>query len=170
MQEPVCYENYPVSIVIASNLLSLLMYVIGVYLVYQLWQVLVIPYLLFILLLEYRLLSKHCVDCYYYGKTCAFGKGKLSGKIFPKGSPERFCSMKVTWKDILPDFLVFLIPVIAGIVILPGTFSVVILALVIILLVLGFAGNALVRGRLACRYCKQKETGCPALAMFEKKA
>jgi hypothetical protein len=49
------------------------------------------------------------------------------------------------------------------------SFRVLVLALVIALLVLGFAGNALVRGRMACRFCKQREIGCPAVQLFEKK-
>jgi hypothetical protein len=32
----------------------------------------VIGYLLFILLLEFRALGRHCDDCYCYGKPCAF--------------------------------------------------------------------------------------------------
>jgi hypothetical protein len=58
---------------------------------------------------------------------------------------------------------------VAGIVLLLISFRVLVLTLVIALLVLGFAGNALVRGQLACRFCRQREIGCPAVQMFEKK-
>jgi hypothetical protein len=169
MSEPVCFDQYPARIVITANLLALLMYVIGAFLLYNLWPVLVIPYILFILLLEYRLLRWHCVDCWYYGKRCAFGKGWLSARLFPKGRTENFCGKKITGKDVVPDFLAFLIPVVAGLMLLLISFRVLVLALVIALLVLGFAGNALVRGRMACRFCKQREIGCPAVQLFEKK-
>jgi hypothetical protein len=43
-----------------------------------------------------------------------------------------------------------------------------ILILILALLLLGFMGNALVRGQLACRYCKQREIGCPATQLFTK--
>ena len=39
----------------------------------------------------------------------------------------------------------------------------------IALLLLGFLGNALVRGHLACRYCRQREIGCPAERLFDKR-
>ena len=39
----------------------------------------------------------------------------------------------------------------------------------IVLLLLGFFGNAIVRGKLACNYCKQKEIGFPAEQLFERK-
>jgi hypothetical protein len=34
---------------------------------------------------------------------------------------------------------------------------------------LTFIGNGLVRGSLACKYCKQREIGCPAEQLFNKK-
>jgi hypothetical protein len=110
-----------------------------------------------------------CVNCYYYGKICAFGKGKLSSIFYPKGQPEQFRQKKITWRDIVPDFLVFMIPVLAGILLLIQEFTWIILILIIALFLLGFLGNALVRGQLACRYCKQREIGCPAEQLFDKK-
>jgi hypothetical protein len=70
--------------------------------------------------------------------------------------------------DILPDFLVFIVPVIAGVLLLVQEFSWIILSLIIVLVFLGFFGNALVRGQLACRHCKQREAGCPAEQLFNK--
>ena len=169
MQEPGCYENYPTLIVIVSNLLSFLIYVIGAFILYPYSFIWVICYVLFILLLEFHVLSRHCVDCYYYGKTCAFGKGRLSSLLFHRGQPERFNQLKITWKDIVPDFLVFIVPVLAGIILLIQGFSLTILILIIALIILGFYGNAFVRGQLACRYCKQRAIGCPAAQLFDKK-
>lgn len=169
MQESCCREEYPASIVVVSNLLSFLIWGIGAYILSRFSIIVVIAYLLGILVLELRLLGRHCVDCYYYKKTCAFGKGRLSALFFPRGDPERFLRMQITGKDIVPDFLVFLIPVLAGVLLLIQAFSWGILFLVIALVILGFAGNALVRGNLACRYCKQREIGCPAEKLFDEK-
>lgn len=167
MQDAGCHENYPARVVIISNLVSLLIYGIGAYILYRFSVVLVIAYVLFILLLEFRLLGGHCRDCYYYGKTCAFGKGRLSRIFFTRGRPEVFNQKKITWKDIVPDFLIFMVPLLAGILLLIQGFTWVILALVIALFLLGFPGNALVRGQLACRYCRQREIGCPAEQLFD---
>jgi hypothetical protein len=169
MQDPETYEQYPAGTVILSNLLSLGIYVAGAIILYQLGIIWVIIYLIFISWLELRLIGGHCTDCYYYGKACAFGKGWLSGKCFRKGSPEKFIHMTITWKDLVPEFLVMLIPVIAGIYLLVMEFRWLILLLMIVLLVLGFFGNAFVRGQLACKYCRQRATGCPALTLFDKK-
>jgi hypothetical protein len=168
MQETGGKEQYPLPIVIGSNLLSLLIYIIGAFILSRFGILWVAVYVIFILLLEFRLLRGHCVDCYYYGRTCAFGKGRLSALFFPKGSPEKFSRMQLTWKDVVPDFLAFVIPLLAGILLLVQAFSWTILIAVIALFLLGFPGNALVRGQLACRYCRQREIGCPAEQLFGK--
>jgi hypothetical protein len=144
------------------------MYLIGAVILYQTGIIWLVLYVLFILLLELRLVKEHCVDCYYYGKTCAFGKGRLSCMFFPKGTPEHFSRRQITSKDLIPDFLVFFIPLVIGLALLITGFSWILLFLVIALFILGFAGNAVVRGQIACRYCKQKEIGCPAQRLFER--
>ncbi|MBN2735205.1 MAG: hypothetical protein JXQ82_10195 [Methanomicrobiaceae archaeon] len=169
MEEELCYENYPVRIVFLSNLLTLLIYAAGASLMYMAGFIWAILYILFIAVLEFRLLSRHCVDCYYYGKTCAFGKGRLGAIIFTKGDPKRFIQRKISGKDMIPDLLVIIIPVIAGIALLIFDFNWFIPVLIIILMILGSFGNGFVRGNLACRYCRQRKTGCPALEIFEKK-
>ncbi|MDD1680884.1 MAG: hypothetical protein LUQ35_04680 [Methanoregula sp.] len=168
MQETGCREQYPLTTVLVSNLLSVLLYGTGISILFQAGLLFVIGYVAFILILETRLIGWHCVDCYYYGKTCAFGKGRLSSLFFRKGSPEKFPMMTLTWKDMVPDFLVFIIPVLAGILLLVREFSWTILVLIIALFLLGFMGNAFVRTQLACRYCRQKEIGCPAAELFNQ--
>jgi hypothetical protein len=56
-----------------------------------------------------------------------------------------------------------------GIVLLIRTFNLLLLVLVILLFLLAFIGNGLIRSSLACKYCKQKEIGCPAEQLFSKK-
>jgi hypothetical protein len=131
------------------------------------WAVL---YLLYCGFIETRLLRRSCVNCYYYGRLCAFGKGKLSALLFKKGDPEKFAQDQIRWLDLVPDFLVSIIPLIAGIVLLATSFNWVILVLLVVLLALSSGGNAFIRGSYACKYCKQKELGCPAEKLFNKAA
>jgi hypothetical protein len=162
------YENYPCWIRTISNLVSLSIYTIGAYIIYRLGVFWLALYLLYILWFELRLMKKSCTKCYYYGKCCAFGKGKISSWIFKKDSGA-FTDRKITWKDIVPDFLVALVPVAVGIVLLIMNFSWLILILIILLGFLVSAGNGFVRGQLACKFCKQREIGCPAEQLFNKK-
>jgi hypothetical protein len=164
------YENFPFRIVLLSNSVGVSIYAVGVYIMAGCgiwWAAL---YLLYCGWIEIRLLRRSCVNCYYYGKLCAFGKGKLSALLFKKGDPEKFVEAHIRWLDLVPDFLVSIIPLIAGIVLLVTSFNWVILVLLVVLLALSSGGNAFIRGSYACKYCKQKELGCPAEKLFNKAA
>ena len=162
------YEKYPLWIVLLSNLVSIAIYAIGAFIIYQIGWIWLLLYVAYVLWLEIKLLRKSCVNCYYYGKVCAFGKGKLSCLFFKKGDTNKFSQGKITWKDIVPDLMVSLIPMVAGIVLLVIDFNWVLLAMVLVLLLLTSMGNGLIRGSLACKYCRQREIGCPAEQLFKR--
>jgi len=162
------YENFPIWIVLLSTILSLSTYAIGIYVLLWLGIPFAILYIIYILWLEVRLLKGSCIDCYYYGKVCAFGKGKLCALFFKKGNPKRFVARKISMIDILPDFLIFIFPIVGGVILLVANFSWIITALLVILVVLSFGGTAVIRGSFACKYCKQREIGCPAEKLFSK--
>jgi hypothetical protein len=168
METVLCYESYPWWIILLSSLVSLAIIAIGAFLIYQLGLTWMIVYLLFILLLEVRLLRGSCVSCYYHGKACAFGKGKVSSLFFKKGDHDKFNQKEIGWKDMIPDIMVALIPLVVGIVLLIRDFSWLVLVMVVLLLLLASLGNAWIRGSLACRYCRQREIGCPAEQLFRK--
>ena len=63
---------------------------------------------------------------------------------------------------------VSLIPIIVGVILLVIDFSWLILSMVLLLLFLSSVGNGLIRGSLACKYCKQREIGCPAEQLFNR--
>ncbi len=124
-------------------------------------------YIIYIIIIEIRLLKFHCPNCYYYGKICAFGKGKISSLIFKKGNPDKFICRSFTVKDLIPDMLVFAFPAITGIILLIIDFQWNILISITGLIILNFSGNAYVRGQIACKHCRQKDLGCPALDFFK---
>lgn len=162
------FENYPFQIVLLSNIVSILTYLSGLYIMYRVGRLYSIVYLAFILSLEFRLIKSHCTDCYYWGRTCGFGKGRISSLFFKQGDSANFCNNSFSWKDMIPDLLVTLIPFVTGVILLIIDFDPVILAALILILVLTTAGNNIVRGKLTCNYCKQRELGCPADRLFNK--
>ncbi len=163
-----CYENYPLKIVVLSNLLSISIYITGSFIIYQVGWIYSTLYLIYCLILEIKLLKTGCVNCYYYGKTCGFGKGRLSALFFKKGDPSKFTQKELKWKDMIPDMLVFIVPTLAGIFLLLSNFTWIILVLILVLLTLSLFGNALIRG-LTCNKCKQRDLGCPAQDLFQEK-
>jgi len=169
MEEYPCYENYPLRTVVVSNILNYSIWIIGFYILYGFGIIVSVLFLAYCLILEFRVLTKSCVNCYYYGKICFSGKGKICAALFKRGETGGFVGRKITWKDVLPDFFVSIIPIVGGIILLLTTFSWVLLILIVVILLLMTIGNSVVRGTLACRYCKQREIGCPAQKLFEKR-
>ncbi len=169
METAKTHDNFPVWIVLLSSLFSFLIYLSGFVITFSLNAIAACLYLVYILVLEFRLLGSHCVNCYYWGKTCGFGKGRLSSLFFKRGDPSKFCEKSLRWQDMIPDLLVFLIPLLIAIALMIIRFNLIILFATIVLIALTTAGNGFIRGNLTCKYCRQREIGCPAEQLFRKK-
>ncbi len=170
MQNNKAYENFPIWTPLLACVLSLSIYVLGSYIFWQLYVPLTAAYIIFCIWIEFKIMRGSCMNCYYYGKICGLGRGKLCGLLFKKGNPESFIDKEISWRDLIPDFLVLIFPLIGGIVILIRDFNWLILVLMVVLVMLCTGGNAFIRGSLTCKYCKQKELGCPAEKLFNKGA
>jgi len=161
------FENYPTRIVILAVIFSIIIYAIGAYILLQLSVWLLILYLAYGVWCESRVLRKSCVNCYYYGKRCCFGRGRLCSLLFKKGNAKNFIKKKISWLDILPDFLVAIFPIIGAIILLIINFNLTILILLIVLIILFLGGTPVIRG-YSCKHCRQREIGCPATELFNK--
>ena len=162
------YVNFPFSMVLFAVLVNVSIYALGVVILSGFGNIIAALYLLYCLGIEIHVMKMSCVDCYYYGKWCAFGRGKVAPLLFNQGDPKRFISKCISWKELLPDMLVLLIPLVGGIAILARGFSWSMAMMLVALLALSFGGNYIVRSRIACAYCKQRELGCPAEQFFGK--
>lgn len=74
----------------------------------------------------------------------------------------------MTWRDMIPDLLITLIPLVIGIILMIMRFDILILSALLVIAFLTTYGNAQIRGKLTCSNCKQRELGCPAEALFNK--
>ena len=162
------YDNFPLHIVLFCNAISLSIYTLGAFIIAPHGTAYVALYISYCLLLEIRVLVISCRNCFYYGEFCAFGKGRICSLFFKKGAPERFSAKAITWFDILPDFLVSLVPIVIGVVSLTISFSWVMLLLVVMISVMAFPVTGFIRSSIACKFCRQREIGCPALQLFSK--
>lgn len=162
------YENFPLHIVLFCNAVTLSIYTSGAFIIAPLGTAYVALYLSYCLLIETRVLAISCRNCFYYDKFCAFGKGRICSLFFKKGTPERFLAKAITWFDILPDFLVSLVPIGIGVASLFIHFSWVMLLLVVVISVMAFPVTGFIRSSIACKFCRQREIGCPALQLFAK--
>ena len=90
-------------------------------------------------------------------------------ELFKKGDPRRFCEKQVTWKNLLPQIMVTVFPLIGGAYLLWTSFEWLILGLMLVPVIIWFLGNPLVYGKLACPHCRQGRICCPANDFFGKK-
>ncbi|MBM3130137.1 MAG: hypothetical protein FJ009_16120 [Chloroflexi bacterium] len=162
------YENYPIRIVVLSGAIAFSIYAIGTFILAGFGILIAALYVLYCLGVELAILKGSCVHCYYYGKVCSFGRGKLCALFFKRGDPQNFLRRQISWKEILPDLLVALVPLLGGIALLIREFSWIVAGAMVVLVLLSFGGNALVRGSFACKFCKQRELGCPAEKLFSQ--
>ena len=92
MQENKTYENFPFWIPLLAWSLSISIYVIGSYILGVLFFPLAIGFIFYCLWIEIRILKGSCMNCYYYGKHCGIGRGKLCSVFFKKGDPINLCT------------------------------------------------------------------------------
>ena len=162
------YDDFPFSLVQVCMVVNITIYILGAYLIAPLGKIFVALYLLYCLWMEIRLLLRRCRDCYYFGRLCAFGKGKICSLFFKKGSPERFKMKKITWINLMPDLFVSLIPLIIGGFYLVQSFSWLRLSFILIFVIISFPITGFIRGSISCKFCRQKGMGCPAVQLFAK--
>lgn len=159
------YESYPLSGVFLCNLMEAVIVLLGLFILWPYGIVVPVAYLLYALVMEFRVIRKSCVNCYYYGKRCFSGKGLCSARLFKRGDPRRFAKTEITWVTILPDFMVSVVPIVLGAILLAIKFDWALLGAVAAIGILGFPAQGIIHG-WGCGHCKQRELGCPAEKLF----
>jgi hypothetical protein len=162
------FENYPAWMIASSAGLSISIYALGSAIVARLGWGFLAPYLLFLACFEVNLLARSCVHCAYYGRACFSGKGLVASWFFKRGEPSRF-AREMSWLSLVPDMLIVLFPLGVGLFLSIRRFDWILLALMAGLVIVAFPGNGLVRGKLACCHCRQRELGCPAEKLFRRR-
>jgi len=169
MEEHKTYENFPLWMPLLASLVSLSTYATGTLILAGFGIAPAALYVLYCAGLEIRIMRKSCVNCYYFGKVCGIGKGRLASVLFTKGDPDAFARDNISWTTLLPDLMVFLFPAVGAVILLVNRLAWGHAVLLAVLVLLVFGGNAAVRSSFACRYCKQRELGCPAEKLFSGK-
>ena len=169
MKDTKSYENFPLWIPFIAILVSIISYGIGAIILSEFGIIFAILYILCCIAMELIIIFRSCKNCWYYGKICGLGKGKIAPLLVKKGDMKKFADRDISMAHMIPDFLVVILPLFGGIILLVLNFSILVLFLMVVLIVLFFGGTAFVRGAFACKYCRQKDIGCPAYTIFNKK-
>lgn len=160
-------ENYPIKIVCVSAILTIISYLLGTLVWYVLNPVLGFLFLLLAASTLIISMKLRCTNCYYLGKYCNFGLGKLAAILFKKGDLNEFSNPKKVIPTAILSFGTMLLPIIAGIGLILFDFSLMNLGLLIIYILFGILPNFFVRGNF-CDKCMQGQLGCPSYEQMIK--
>jgi hypothetical protein len=149
-------EEYSRAAVVDANLAILLWIALGTDACYFFNHVVAWVYLGVALLLVFVVLRRLvCTNCYYYGKRCAAGWGKLSAMMFKQGDIEKFNeSTGVKLAPVIYGSLT-LVPLVLGTIATVQHFSVVKVIVLVALLLVGFYSGTVSRKR-TCAQCRMR--------------
>ncbi len=110
------YEgDYPFYTPFLRTILNIFVFLIGSYIIFSEFGLLAYAaYLAYCLIAFFYLMSNRCARCYYHGKLCSTGIGKVAG-IYKKDTVNKF--VKGQWQNIFL-FLVPFIPFVTLIVLI----------------------------------------------------
>ncbi len=155
--------------IISENLLYLAMWVLAGALLWPLWlpggwPLLTLTWAVIVIVIQVMLKKHICTGCYYYGKLCHTGWGKLASALFPPDSGNLKLGEKLTYFYIIPPPLILLAGIAYALICDAGWFYWLLLAFYVILNGLSFPLR--IKG---CGLCALREV-CPGSAAKSKAA
>ena len=153
-------EAYPKEPMVIGNLVMVLWFILGAVACWFFSPFLGVAYFIAAVLLIYVLLRKMvCPNCYYYDKWCSLGWGKLTAKMFKKGTIDDF--PKSIGLKLVPAVYgaLMIVPMIILVVSLIQGFSWYKIVVLVLLLLVSFYSGGIGR-RSACSHCKMNVI-CP---------
>jgi hypothetical protein len=156
-------ETFPLSRVIFGNSMMLVWIGLGTIACWFVYPVVAWIYLAAAIIMIFFVLRKLvCTNCYYYGKQCALGWGKISALFFNPGSIEQFSTCVGIKAAPITYGLLTLIPLVFCIVALVQEVTVIKAAVLVLLLAVSVYSGAISR-KMACTNCKMRLI-CPGSA------
>ena len=156
-------EEYPKAVIVFGNFMMVLWIVVGTIACWFLFPLAAWLYLVFAVIMVVIVLRKLvCPNCYYYGKWCHIGWGKLSALMFKKGNIEDFRSSTGLKLAPITYGLLTIIPLILIVISIFRGFLVSKLIVLILLLLISFYSGGVSRKK-TCADCKMKII-CPGSA------
>ena len=159
-------EKYPKTAIVLENVMMALWIELGLVACWLLNPIIGWIYLGAAVVMVYVVLRKLiCTDCYYYGKWCHTGWGKLAALMFKRGDTENFCTGFRGKLPALTYGLMTLIPLICIIIAMIREFDIFQVAVLVLLILVAYYSGFISR-RQSCATCRMKYA-CPGCA--EKK-
>ncbi|MEA3458841.1 MAG: hypothetical protein U9R21_09215, partial [Candidatus Thermoplasmatota archaeon] len=118
MEKTKSYENFPLWVPIVAVLVSVISCSIGAVIISGFGIIFSILYIFYCFGAELFVIVRSCKNCWYYGKMCGLGKGKIAPFFVKKGDAKKFADRDISIVHLIPDFLVVILPVVGGVILL----------------------------------------------------
>jgi len=152
-------DSYPKSVIVIRWIILVAAFALGIYILTNIKQLLGLAYIIYSLVVLTLILPlSRCSSCFYHGKACNTGWGKVAAYLFPKGDESKFVRHY--------DYAIFIhllciIPLLASLfqlVRLRNLLALVVFGLYLFILLI----EKITLKKLACSRCRQREF-CPAV-------
>ena len=152
-------DSYPRPVIIIRWIILGMAFVLGLYILWGIKEVLGLAYIIYSLVALTMILPlSRCVSCFYHGRSCNTGWGKVAAYLFPKGDESKYVD-NYSYSIFL--HLLWIIPLLGGFLQLARRKNLPALSVLA-----GYAFLLLVEKivlkKLTCARCRQREF-CPAL-------
>ena len=157
-----CRDSFGVAWIAAENILHVSTWVVAGGLVWPIrwhgWPAVVIFWALVVVVIQVLLKKHNCSRCYYYGKNCHLGWGRLSAWLFKQDSGSMKTGKRLSLFYVLSPPVFLIAGVAVGVLLDVGTLHWVLLGLYVTLNAAAFP----VRKR-GCKLCAMRKV-CPGSA------
>jgi uncharacterized membrane protein YccF (DUF307 family) len=152
-------DTYPLGVIIVRWIILGMAFALGVYILADIKLVLGLIYVVYSLIaLTFILPLSRCVSCYYHGKACNTGWGKMAAYLSPKGDESKYVEH---YNYAILLHLLWLVPLLASLVQLLRKRDIPALMIFIGYLLILLLDKVSLK-KLACTRCHQREF-CPAV-------
>ncbi|PYG88033.1 hypothetical protein LY28_01743 [Ruminiclostridium sufflavum DSM 19573] len=155
-------ENTSTLNVIIGNIIMILWFAVGTLACAFLSRIVAIIYLTYSIVMIYFVMRKLvCTNCYYYGKNCSMGWGKLASLFFKKGDISKFKGCGGQKLAPVVYGVISIIPIILIIISLVKAFTLTKIAVLVVFLLITVYTNVISR-KTSCSKCKMRYecSGC----------
>jgi len=159
-------DSYPKLVIVIRWIILGTIFALGVYILWGIREVLGLAYIIYSLVALTMILPlSRCASCFYHGKSCNTGWGRVAAYLFPKGDESKYVE---NYSYSLFLHLLWLIPLLGSLFQLARSRSLLALCLLGAYLFLLLVEKIVLK-KLACVRCHQREF-CPALPFRKAEA
>jgi len=152
-------DNYPAHIIIIRWTILFLAFALGIYVLLEFHHMLAIVYIVYAFVaLTLILPLSRCGSCFYHGRFCNTGWGKIAAYLFKKGDESTYVDH---YNYAIFLHLLWLIPLLVALLQLVRKRDVFALSIFVIYVFILFVEKISLK-KLCCKRCHQREF-CPAL-------